>query len=132
MELSDAEYAQAAAGDLNVLAVLMLVGSIGISLINKAIGTMSWIAVALAIASTLTWSVGLLRRSSTIAAFVKIGFGFSGLATPLVAATGLAIALFGPSWGWALVAGAIVYFALSVLGLEIIARAEEAGVIDAV
>lgn len=131
-QLSETELHQAAAGDLTVLAILMLIGSIGFSLVNKAIGTMGWLAVALAIASTLTWSVGLLRRSSTIAAFVKIGFGFSGLAAPVVAAVGLGIALLGPDWGWALVAGAVVYFAFSVLGLEIIARAEETGVIDAV
>ncbi len=129
-ELSDAELHDAAAGDLTVLAVLMLVGSVSFSLVNKWIGTMGWIAVALAIASTLTWSIGLLRRSSTVAAFVKIGFGFSGLAAPVVVAVGAAIGTFGPPWGWAIAAGAVVYFGFSVLGLEIITRAEETGVLD--
>jgi len=129
-ELTDEQLHDAAAGDLNVLAVLMLVGSVLFSLVNKWLGTMSWIAVGLAVASTLTWSMGLLRRSETIAAFVKIGFGFSGLATPIVAAAGLIFALLGQTWGWALVAGAVVYFGFSVLGLEIIARAEETGVLD--
>ena len=78
-ELSDEQLAEAAAGDLTVLAVLMLVGSTAFSLVNKWLGTMGWIAVALTIAGTLTWSTGLFRRSAVIAAFVKIGFAFSGL-----------------------------------------------------
>lgn len=130
MELSDEERYEAAAGDLNVLAVLMLVGSTLFALVNKWIGTMGWIAVALTIASTLTWSTGLLRRSPVIAAFVKIGFGFSGLAAPLVALLGVIAGLYGYGWGWAVVAGAAVYFAFSVLGLEIISRAESTGVLE--
>jgi len=129
-ELTDEQLHEAAAGDLNVLAILMLVGSTVFSLINKWLGTMSWIAVGLAVASTLTWTVGLLRRSEVIAAFVKIGFGFSGLAAPVVAIIGLILGIVGFSWGWALLGGAVVYFAFSVLGLEIIARAEEAGVLE--
>lgn len=131
-ELSDEQLREAAAGDLNVLAIMMLVGSTAFALVNKWIGTMGWIAVALTIASTLTWSTGLFRRSQVIAAFVKIGFGFSGLAAPLVGLLGLIAGLFGHNWGWAVVAGAVVYFAFSVLGLEIISRAEDAGVLDPV
>lgn len=129
-ELTDEQLYEAAAGDLNVLAILMLVGSVIFSLINKWLGTMSWIAVGLAVASTLTWTVGLLRRSEVIAAFVKIGFGFSGLAAPVVALAGLVLGILGFTWGWALLGGAVVYFAFSVLGLEIIARAEETGVLE--
>lgn len=129
-ELSDQELHDAAAGDLSVLAILMLVGSTIFSLVNKWFGTMSWIAVALAIASTLTWTVGLLRRSTVIANFVKIGFGFSGLAAPVVAIIGLVVGLLGYTWGWALLGAGVIYFAFSVLGLEIIARAEETGVLD--
>jgi len=129
-ELSDEQLTEAAAGDLNVLAALMLVGSTTFALVNKWIGTMGWIAVALTIASTLTWSTGLFRRSAVIAAFVKIGFGFSGLAAPLVGIAGIVFGVLGQTWGWALLAGAVVYFAFSVLGLEIIARAEETGVLQ--
>lgn len=129
-ELTDEQLHEAAAGDLNVLAILMLVGSTIFSLINKWLGTMSWIAVGLAVASTLTWTVGLLRRSEVIAAFVKIGFGFSGLAAPIVALAGIVLGILGFAWGWALLGGAVVYFAFSVLGLEIIARAEETGVLE--
>ncbi|MEM7092009.1 MAG: hypothetical protein AAF567_03315 [Actinomycetota bacterium] len=128
-ELTDEQLHDAAAGDLNVLAILMLVGSTVFSLVNRWIGTMGWIAVALTIASTLTWSIGLLRRSEIIAAFVKIGFGFSGLAAPIVAIVGIVLGVMGLTWGWAMLAGAVVYFAFSVLGLEIIARAEETGVL---
>lgn len=128
-DLSDEHLADAAAGDLNVLAVLMLVGSTAFSLVNKWFGTMGWIAVALTISGTLTWSVGLLRRSAVTAAFVKVGFGFSGLAAPLIGIAGLIVGIVGFTWGWAVLGGAVVYFAFSVLGLEIIARAEETGVL---
>lgn len=129
-ELSDEQLAEAAAGDLNVLAALMLFGSTTFALVNKWIGTMGWIAVALTIVSTVTWSTGLFRRSPVIAAFVKIGFGFSGLAAPLIGVAGIVFGVLGHTWGWALLGGAVVYFAFSVLGLEIIARAEETGVLD--
>ncbi|MEQ8719419.1 MAG: hypothetical protein RIE08_17565 [Acidimicrobiales bacterium] len=129
-ELSDEELGGAAAGDLNVLAILMLVGSIAFSLVNWWVGTMGWIAVALTVSGTLTWSIGLLRRSAVTAAFVKVGFGFSGLAAPLIGIAGLVVGIVGYTWGWAVLSGAVVYFAFSVLGLEIIARAEEAGVLD--
>lgn len=129
-ELTDDQLAEAAAGDLNVLAVLMLAGSTIFSLVNWWAGTMGWIAVALTIAGTLTWSSGLFKRSAPITAFVKIGFGFSGLVAPLVGVIGFVIGLFGPIWGWAMFAGAVLYFAFSVLGLEIIERAYEAGVVE--
>lgn len=130
-ELSDDDLRQAAAGDLTVLAVLMLVGSVGFSALNLWVGTMGWIAAALAVSSTMVWVIGLLGRSAPIAAFVKIGFGFSGLAAPAVAIVGLALALVGGyRWGWAVVAGGVVYFFFSLLGLEIIERAEETGALE--
>lgn len=127
--LSDEELFEAAASDVNILAVLMLVGSTAFALANRWIGTMSWLAVALSISSTLAWSLGLWRRSPVTTSFVKIGFGFSGLAAPLFAIAGIAAVMFGFSWGWALIGGAVVYFVFSVLGLEIIARAHDTGVI---
>ena len=130
-ELSDDELRDAAAGDLSVLAVLMLVGSVTFAGINMWVGTMGWIAAALAVSSTVVWSSGLLRRSPPIAAFVKIGFGFSGLAAPAVGIIGVLIAVLGDfRWGWAVLAGAVVYFFFSLLGLEIIERAEETGAIE--
>jgi len=73
----------------------------------------------------------LLRRSPTIAAFVKIGFGYSGLAAPLVAIAGVLFALLGGyRWGWAIVAAAVVYFFFALLGLEIIERAQNTGAIE--
>lgn len=130
-ELTDDELRAAAAGDLSVLAVLMLVGSVSFAALNLWVGTMGWIAAALAVSSTLLWSTGLLRRSATIAAFVKIGFGFSGLAAPAVAVLGLLLALVGDyRWGWAIVAGAVVYFFFSLLGLEIIERAQTTGALE--
>lgn len=128
--LTDDQLFQAASGDLDVLAVLMVVGSTLFALANWWLGTMGWIAVVLTIGSTLTWAVGLLRRSEVVAAFVKIGFGFSGLFSPVVALAGIVVVVAGYLWGWALLAGAVLYFGFSVLGLEIIARAEEAGVIN--
>lgn len=130
-ELSDDELRVAAAGDLTVLAVLMMIGSVGFAGLNLWVGTMGWIAAALAVSSTLVWSMGLLRRSAPIAAFVKIGFGFSGLAAPVVAAVGVLLALVGDfRWGWAVVAGAVVYFFFSLLGLEIIERAQTTGALE--
>ena len=109
----------------------MLVGSVSFAALNMWVGTMGWIAAALAVSSTLLWTTGLLRRSATIAAFVKIGFGFSGLAAPAVAIVGVLLALVGDyRWGWAVVAGAVVYFFFSLLGLEIIERAQETGAIE--
>jgi len=130
-ELTDEQRHDAAAGDLNVLAVLMLVGSTGFAIVNLVVGTMGWIAAALAVSSTLIWSVGLLRRNPTIAAFVKIGFGFSGLAAPVVALVGLLLVFVGGlTWGWAVVTAALIYFFFSVLGLEIIERAQNTGVVE--
>lgn len=130
-ELTEDELREAAGGDLSVLAILMLVGSISFAALNMWIGTMGWISAALAVSSTLLWTTGLLRRSATIAAFVKIGFGFSGLAAPAVAIAGVLFALVGDyRWGWAVVAGAVVYFFFSLLGLEIIERAQETGAIE--
>ena len=130
-ELTDDELRDAAAGDLSVLAVLMLVGSVGFAALNMWLGTMGWIAAALAVSSTLLWSTGLLRRSATIAAFVKIGFGYSGLMAPIVAIAGVLFAVLGDyRWGWALVAGAVVYFFFALLGLEIIERAQNTGALE--
>ena len=130
-ELTQDELRDAAGGDLSVLAVLMLVGSVSFAALNMWVGTMGWIAAALAVSSTLLWTTGLLRRSATIAAFVKIGFGFSGLAAPAVAIVGVLLALVGDyRWGWAVVAGAVVYFFFSLLGLEIIERAQETRAIE--
>ena len=130
-ELTQDELRDAAGGDLSVLAVLMLVGSVSFAALNMWVGTMGWIAAALAVSSTLLWTTGLLRRCATIAAFVKIGFGFSGLAAPAVAIVGVLLALVGDyRWGWAVVAGGVVYFFFSLLGLEIIERAQETGAIE--
>lgn len=130
-ELTQDELRDAAGGDLSVLAILMLIGSVSFAALNMWVGTMGWIAAALAVSSTLLWTTGLLRRSATIAAFVKIGFGFSGLAAPAVAIVGVLLALVGDyRWGWAVVAGGVVYFFFSLLGLEIIERAQETGAIE--
>jgi hypothetical protein len=128
--LSDEQRRDAAAGDVNVLAFLMLVGSSVFALVNLWVGTMSWIAVVLSVTSTMAWSGGLWRRSPVTTSFVKIGFGLSGLAAPVFGLVGIVVGLLGFGWGWALLSGAIVYFAFSVLGLEIIERAHETGVID--
>ena len=47
-----------------------------------------------------------------------------------IGVAGIVFGVLGHTWGWALLGGAVVYFAFSVLGLEIIARAEETGVLD--
>lgn len=129
-ELTDDQRRLAAAGDLNVLAALMLVGSTAFALANRWLGTMNWIAVGLSISSTLAWSLGLWRRSPITTSFVKIGFGVSGLVAPLVGVAGVIIGIVGFSWGWALLGAAFVYLAFSVLGLEIIERAHDTGVVD--
>lgn len=128
--LSDEQRRAAAASDVNVLAILMLIGSSVFALVNVWIGTMTWIAVVLSITSTSAWSLGLWRRSPVTTSFVKIGFGFSGLAAPILGIVGIAVVMFGYTWGWALLGAAIVYFAFSVLGLEIIERAHDTGVIE--
>ena len=129
-QLSDEQRREAAASDVNVLAILMLVGSSVFALFNLWIGTMSWIAAVLSITSTLAWSLGLWRRTPVTTSFVKIGFGFGGLAAPIFGIVGIVVGIIGASWGWALLGGAIVYFAFSVLGLEIIERAHDTGAIE--
>ncbi len=109
--------------------MLMLVGSTVFSLANVWIGTMSWIAFVLSITSTSAWSLGLWRRSPVTTSFVKIGFGFGGLAAPIFGLAGIVAGIIGYSWGWALLGGAALYLAFSVLGLEIIERAHDTGAI---
>lgn len=128
--LTDDQLAEAAAGDVNVLATLMLAGSSVFAALNLWIGTMGRLAAVLAVTSTLAWSVGLWTRSAVTTSFVKIGFGVSGLAAPVFGVAGIVVGLLGHSWGWALLAGAVVYFVFSLLGLEIIERAHETGVIE--
>ncbi|MDW3177145.1 MAG: hypothetical protein R8J94_07155 [Acidimicrobiia bacterium] len=127
--LSDEQRREAAEGDLNVLAILMFVSSTGFALLNRWIGIIGWIAVAATVSSAVATTLGLLRRNEVMAAFIKIGFGVSGLAAPVVAVVGLVLGLFGLSWGWAVLGAGVIYLGLSVLGLEIIQRAEDAGVI---
>ncbi len=129
-ELTDEQRRDAAAGDVNVLATLMLAGSLVFALANRWIGTMGWLAVVLTITSTLSWSLGLWRRSPVTTSFVKIGFGLSGLTAPIFGLAGTTLGILGYSWGWALLAGAVLYFGFSVLGLEIIERAHDTGVIE--
>lgn len=127
--LSDEQRREAAEGDLNVLAILMFVSSTGFALLNRWIGIIGWIALAATVSSAIATTIGLLRRNEVMAAFIKIGFGVSGLAAPVVAVVGLVLGLFGITWGWAVLGAGVIYLGLSVLGLEIIQRAEDAGVI---
>ena len=126
-ELTEEEQRLAAGGDLTVLAILMLVGSVLFAAANWWLGTLGWIPALLTVTSTLATTTGLLQRSELVAAFVKIGFGVSGLVAPVAAVVGVVLGLFGFSWGWAIVAGSVVYFGFSLLGLEIISRAEQTG-----
>jgi len=129
-DLTEEQRREAAAGDVNVLAALMLLGSTAFGLANRWIGTMSWLAVALSISSTLAWSLGLWRRSPVTTSFVKIGFGIGGLAAPVFGVLGIVALAFGYGWGWAVIGGSGVYFGFSLLGLEIIERAYATGVIE--
>ncbi len=129
-ELSDEQLHDAAAGDLNVLTVLMFVGSATFALVNLWIGTFGFTAAGIAILSAAMTSGALYERNAMIAAVVKVGFGFSGLAAPLFGVAGIVLGLLGYSWGWAVLVGAILYFGLSLLGLEILERAEDTGVIE--
>lgn len=128
--LTDEQRHEAAAGDLNLLAYMMLIGSTIFAGVNFFLSSLGWIAALATVSSTAATTFGLVKRNEAIVAFTKIGFGVSGLATPVFGVAGLILGLFGFSWGWALLAGAILYFGFSVLGLEIIDRAEKAGVID--
>ena len=128
-ELSDDQLHDAAAGDLNVLAVLMFASSATFALVNWWFETLGSIAVAATIFSAFATSAGLFVRNEAIAAFVRIGFGFSGLAAPFFGVSGIVLGLLGYTWGWVVLAGAVLYFGLSVLGLEILERAEDTGVI---
>lgn len=128
-DLTDEQRYDAAASDLNVLAGLTFIVTTGFALANLWFGTMGWIAVALAVSSALGTSLGLIQRNEVMAAFVKIGFGVSGIATPVLVIVGVALGAFGVDFGWAIAGGALIYFALSVLGLAILERAETAGVL---
>lgn len=129
-ELSDEQLYDAAAGDLFVLTVLMFVGSTTFAILNLWIGTFGFTAAGVAILSAAMTSGALYQRNEMIAAVVKVSFGFSGLAAPLFGVAGIVFGLLGQSWGWAVLVGAILYFGLSLLGLEILERAEDTGVIS--
>ena len=129
-ELTDEQRRLAAASDMTVLAVLMLIGSTIFALVNQWLGTMNWISVGLSMSSTLAWSLGLWRRSPITTSFVKIGFGVSGLVVPVVGTVGVIVGVVGFSWGWALLGAAFVYLPFSVLGLEIIERAHDTGAVE--
>ena len=128
-ELTDEQRYGAAAGDMNLLAYLMVAGSTIFAVVNLVLGSFGWIAALVAVSSTAVTASGLLNRIEGVVAVTKVGFGISGLAAPVFGIAGLVLGLFGVSWGWALLAGAVLYFAFSVLGLEIIERAENAGVV---
>lgn len=130
-ELSDDDRYAAAAQDLNILAVLMVVGAAAFAGINMVIGTFGWLAAALSLMPTVTWATGLWKRSAPIAAFVKMSYGFGGLAAPVVGLIGIALGVAGYQWGWAVLIAAVLYLGFSVLGLAIIERAEQAGVLEA-
>ncbi len=129
-ELTDEQLHDAAAGDLKVLAVLMFASSTAFALVNLWVGTLGFTATGITILSSAITSTGLFEHNNVIAAFVKVGFGFSGLAAPVFGVAGIVLGLFGIIWGWAVLAGAVLYFALSLLGLEILERAENTGVIS--
>jgi len=128
-DLTDEQRYDAAVGDLNVLAGLMFVATAIFSFANLWFGTMGFTAVALSLMSALATSLGLIQRNELIAAFVKVGFGVSGIATPVFVIAGIALGAFGYSFGWVIAGAAVLYLVLSVLGLAILERAEEAGVI---
>jgi len=128
--LTDDQRHDAAAGDLNLLAYMMLIGSTIFAGVNFFLGSLGWIAALATVSGTAGTTFGLLQRNEAIIAFAKIGFGVSGLAAPAFGIAGLVLGFFGFTWGWPLLAGAILYFGFSVLGLEIIDRAEKVGVID--
>lgn len=127
--LTEEQRHEAAAGDLNLLAYMMLIGSTIFAGVNFFLGSLGWIAALATVSSTALTTWGLVARNEKIAAFTKIGFGFSGLAAPAFGIAGLVLGLFGVPWGWPLLAGAILYFGFSVLGLEILDRAANAGVL---
>lgn len=129
-ELTNEQRREAAEGDLTVLAIIMVSGSAIFSGVNWWIGTLHWIAALSTVASTSLTAFGLHQRNDVIAALTKIGFGFMGLAAPVAGILGIILGLFGVLWGWALLAGAVLYFGFSVLGLEILERAAETGVIE--
>lgn len=127
--LTDEQRREAAEGDLNVLAIIMVSGSAIFSLVNLLIGTLPWLAALATVSSTGATAYGLWNRNDIIAAVTKIGFGMVGLVAPAVGLGGLVLGLFGLIWGWAILAGSVLYFGFSVLGLEILERAEKTGVI---
>lgn len=127
--LTDEQRREAADGDLNLLAYMMLIGSAIFAGVNFFLGSLGWIPALATVTSTAATTFGLLQRNEAIVAFTKIGFGVSGLAAPVFGVAGIILGLFGVNWGWPLFAGAILYFGFSVLGLEIIDRAENAGVL---
>jgi len=129
VHLNEEQRREAAAGDLNILAIMMLGGSLSFSLANWWLGTLGWIVALSPFASTAATSLGLLKRNEAIAAFTRIGFGVSGLAAPLFGVAGFVLGFLGVAWGWAMLAGAFLYFGFSLLGLEILERAEQTGAI---
>lgn len=122
-ELSFDELQDAAAADLRVLAIIMVIGALGTAVVSMAIGAIGWIGAALTVATSAAYAWGLWNRSAHAGSVMHLSYRLALIGLPIAALLGLAIALLGDRWGWAMMIGSIVGLGISMLGLAIVGRA---------
>ena len=128
-ELSYEELRSAAEGDLRIWAVVMFVGSIVAVLVGLAYRALDPFNVALALASSATTSYLVWNRSPLMCRWIAFGYRLAPIMAVVSGALGIALGVGGESGGWLLLAGSVVAIPLSMVGLAILDRAEEYGVV---
>lgn len=128
--LSFEELQLAAEGDLRIWAVAMFVGSVIASVVGLVIGVLDAFSLAVVLSSSATTSYLVWNRSPLMCSWVALGYRVTPILALVAAGFGIFLGIRGVAEGWLLLVGAIVSVPISLIGLEIIHRAEEYGVVS--
>lgn len=128
--LSFEELQLAAEGDLRIWAVVMFIGSVVVSVVGLVIGLLDTFSLAVVLSSTATTSYLVWNRSPLVCSWVAIGYRVAPILAVLAAGLGIVLGIRGVAEGWLLLVGAVISVPISLIGLEIIHRAEELGVVS--
>lgn len=129
-QLSFEELQSAAEGDLRIWAVVMFIGSVVVSIVGVATGLLDIFSLAVLLTSSATTSYLVWNRSPLVCSWVAISYRLAPILAVVAAALGIVLGIRGVGEGWLLLAGAVVSVPISLIGLEIIHRAEEYGVVS--
>lgn len=129
-QLSFEELRSAAEGDLRIWAVVMFIGAVVASIVGVVIGLLDTFSLAVVLSSSATTSYLVWNRSPLVCWWVAIGYRVAPILAVLAAALGIVLGVRGVGEGWLLLAGAVISVPISLIGLEIIHRAEEYGVVS--